>query len=203
MRATYQLLYRLGFKPWELMARHRVAGQIATLFDCEEEGRDPPYGSALDLGCGSGIWAVSLAVRGWKVTGVEVVSKALDAARKRAREAGVEVQLVPGDITDLRSADLGSGFDLILDFGTVHGLNAREREAVGQGVSAVAAADARLLMFAFAPGRRWPMPRGMNRRDVLAAYPGWSLIDEQPMDVTGAPRPVRKAEPRWYRLRPG
>jgi hypothetical protein len=34
-----------------------MADQIAGLVAREEEGREPPYGKVLDLGCGSGIWA--------------------------------------------------------------------------------------------------------------------------------------------------
>jgi hypothetical protein len=33
------------------------------MFDREENGREPPYGPALDLGTGSGIWGVQLAKR--------------------------------------------------------------------------------------------------------------------------------------------
>lgn len=65
-----------------------MADQIAGLFAREEEGREPPYGKVLDLGCGSGIWAVKAPERGWQVTGVDFVPKALRRARERARDAG-------------------------------------------------------------------------------------------------------------------
>jgi methylase of polypeptide subunit release factors len=80
------MLYAVGFTPWEQMAQPPIADQIAGLYARVEEGRDPPYGSALDLGCGSGIWAVELARRGWRVTGVDIVPKALRRARERIRE---------------------------------------------------------------------------------------------------------------------
>ncbi len=178
-----------------------VAEQVSAMFDREESGRQPPYGPALDLGCGTGIWSVHLAERGWDVTGVEIVPKALRAARERAQTAGVEVRLVQGDVTALQAVGVGSGFRLVLDFGTVHGLTQAQREAVGREVSAVAAADATLLMYAFAPGRRGPLPRGASRGDIEAAYPGWKVIDEEACDVSEAPRLFRKADPRWYRLR--
>jgi ubiquinone/menaquinone biosynthesis C-methylase UbiE len=80
-----------------------AANQIADLFAREEEGREPPYGPALDLGCGSGIWAVQLARRGWQVTGVDFVPKALRRARSRAEEAGVELRLLEGDVKTLQA----------------------------------------------------------------------------------------------------
>jgi hypothetical protein len=48
----------------------------------------------------------------------------------------------------------------VLDTGTFHGLIAAKREAMGQEVSAVAAPDATVLLIAWAPKRRGPLPRG-------------------------------------------
>ena len=201
MSLFYKIAYRVGLTPWERMPMLPVAEQVSAMFDREENGRQPPYGPALDLGCGTGIWSVHLAERGWDVTGVDIVPKALHTARERAQKAGVEVQFLEGSVAALRDAGVGSGFRLVLDFGTAHGLTQAQREAVGREVSTVAAADASLVMYAFAPGRRWSLPHGASRRDIEAAYPGWKVIDEEAFDVSGAPRPIRKADPRWYRLR--
>jgi 2-polyprenyl-3-methyl-5-hydroxy-6-metoxy-1,4-benzoquinol methylase len=87
MSFAYKLLYGVGFTPWEQMAKApSIVEQISALFDREEAGREPPYGRVLDLGCGSGIWAVKLAARGWQVTGVDFVPKALRRAGERAQE---------------------------------------------------------------------------------------------------------------------
>ena len=203
MSLAYRILYAIGFTPWEQMADPTIAGQIANLFGREEEGREPPYGRALDLGCGSGIWAVELAKRGWQVTGVDFVPKALRRARERADEAGVEVQLVEGDVTDLGSATGGSGFRLLLDFGCFHDeLTDEQRKDEGREATAVADAGASLLMMAWKPGRRGPLPRGASADDIQDAFPGWTLIDDEAMELpSGAPRSVKRAEPRFYRLR--
>jgi 2-polyprenyl-3-methyl-5-hydroxy-6-metoxy-1,4-benzoquinol methylase len=88
----YKAAYRLGVTPWEEASRDEAtSAKISELFDREQEGREPPLGRALDLGCGSGIWAVELARRGWEVTGIDMVGKALTRANKRAREAGKDV----------------------------------------------------------------------------------------------------------------
>ena len=47
--------------------------------------------TALDIGSGEGADAIWLASRGWRVTGVDVSSVALDRAAKRATEAGEQI----------------------------------------------------------------------------------------------------------------
>lgn len=203
MSVFYKFLYRIGSTPWESgLAQAPVAEQISAMFKREEVGRQPPYGRVLDLGCGSGIQAVELARRGWQVTGVDTVPKALIRARERAREARVEVRFLHGDVTALQAVGVGSDFRLMLDFGTMHGLTDMQREAVGRAVSAVAATDATLLMFAFSSRRRGPLPRGMSRADIEATYPGWKITDDDAQDVE-LPWILKKlsADPHWYRLR--
>ncbi len=203
MSFAYKLLYQVGFTPWERMAMSPlIVDQIAALFAREEEGRQPPYGQVLDLGCGSGIWSVELAMRGWQVTGVDFVPKALRRAGKRAQEADVEMQLIEGDVTKLRETGVGSGFRFLVDFGCFHDeLTEKQRGAMGREVSSVAARDASLLMLAWAPARRAMLPSGASRSDIEEAYSAWAVIDEEAMDTSEAPGYVRKADPRFYRLR--
>ena len=129
--------------------------------------------------------------------------KAVRTARERARNAEVEVLFFEGSITALAAAGIGSGFRLILDFGVVHGLPPQEVRAVGREVTDVATDDATLLMYAFSPGRRGPLPRGISREEIEQAYRGWTITDEEEFDLTGAPRFVQRAHPRFYRLRQG
>jgi SAM-dependent methyltransferase len=201
MSLFYKITHWAGFKPWEKMAALPIAGQISTLFEREENERQPPYGAALDLGCGSGIWSVKLAERGWDVTGVDIVSNALQLAHKRALNAGVKVNFIHGDITALRDYGVGHGFRFVLDFGAIHGLTPAQREAVGREVSAVAAAKATMLILAWAPGRRGPLPHGLSRQDIQAVFPAWTIIDEEAANMSGAPGFVKRTTPRFYRLR--
>lgn len=65
MSTFYRVAYRFGFHPWEDAVRYRpFVEKITELFDDEDRGQDPPFGRALDVGTGSGIWAVELANRG-------------------------------------------------------------------------------------------------------------------------------------------
>jgi SAM-dependent methyltransferase len=204
MGVPYRLFYRLGFHPWEDLAEHPpFANKLTELFEREESGREPPYGPALDLGCGSAVWGIKLAERGWQVTGVDLVDKALERGRERIREAGVEMRLVQGDVTDLRSTDVGDGFRLILDTGTFHGLPADQRAAMGREIGAVAADDCTVLLDVFAPRRRGPLPRGASRGDVEAAFADWEITDVEVADTD--PDPIAKLfrfDERFYRLRP-
>jgi len=202
MSVFYTMAYWMGFTPWEKAATHPAAArQIVDLFEREERERQPPYGSALDLGCGRGHWSIVLAQRGWRVTGVDLVARAVSAARARAREAGVKVRLVQRDVTTLREASVDADFRLVWDFGTMHGLTPAQRAAVGRGINALTAADASILMMAWAPGQRGPLPRGASRREIEEAYSGWKVVDEELFDASGLPKPLRKVEPRVYRLR--
>lgn len=203
MSLFYKFQYLVGMTPWERMTSLPSGDQAIALLNREESGRKPPYGRALDLGCGTGVWSVCLAQRGWEVTGVDIVPKAVHAARERARRAGVEGRFVAGSVTALSAADVGSGYRLILDFGVVHGLSPEQVRAVGREVTTVAAADATLLMYAVTPGRRGPLPRGLSRAEVEEAYVGWTVTDEEGFDTTRLPRMMQKAPPRWYRLRRG
>jgi SAM-dependent methyltransferase len=201
---NYELAYRIGFHPWEdAEDQPSFTDGLSALLEHEESEREPPYGPALDLGCGSGIWGIKLAQRGWEVTGVDIVDKALERARERVQQEGVEVRVVKGDVTDLGATDVGSDFQLVLDTGTFHGLNRHQREAMGREVSAIAADGATLLMLGWAPKRRGPLPRGASRSEIEAAFPGWTATD---VGSTGfqAPKPVEllmKPHEHWYRLR--
>ncbi|HOS44313.1 MAG TPA: methyltransferase domain-containing protein [Armatimonadota bacterium] len=67
--------------------------------------RLPPRGRVLDLGCGQGRHAIPLARRGFRVIGLDVQANLLDVAARRARDSGVDLPLVRGDMRRLPFAD--------------------------------------------------------------------------------------------------
>jgi SAM-dependent methyltransferase len=200
---NYELAYKLGFHPWEDAADHPpFVDALSDLLSREEQGRDPPFGRALDLGTGSGIWAVELARRGWRVTGIDIVQKALARGHARINDAGVDVQLVQGDVTDLESAGIGPGYELLLDSGTFHDLSSAQRTAMGRSVTAVAAPEATLFLLVW-PSRRRPLIRGADREHVEAALPEWTIIDVVPshFELPAILEPILRPDEHWYRLR--
>ncbi len=200
---NYRLAYAIGFHPWEDAEKDPpFAAKVDELLTREERDREPPFGPALDLGCGSGIWGIHLAQRGWQVTGIDIVDRALRRARRRVEDAGVDMRLVAGDVTDLRAAGIGSSFRLVLDSGTFHGLTAAQRMAMGREVDAVAAPDATVLLLVW-PRRRRPLIPGADRGDIESAFPGWDITDVEP-SFFRLPKPleaVMKPDEHWYRLR--
>ena len=62
---NYKIAYALGFHPWEVAEKQPSFNErFMQLLEREERGRQPPYGRALDIGTGSGIWGIKLAERG-------------------------------------------------------------------------------------------------------------------------------------------
>ena len=67
---------------------------------------DPLAGQhILDVGTGTGRGAIALASRGARVTGVDASAEMLAVARRRAQEAGVQVEFVQGDAHGLAYPD--------------------------------------------------------------------------------------------------
>jgi SAM-dependent methyltransferase len=200
---NYQLAYKIGFHPWEDAAQSKpFTTKIDALFAREEDRRGAPYGRALDLGTGSGIWATALAQRGWDVTAIDNVDKALDRAKARVDAEGADVELVRGDVTDLVGSGVGDGFRLVLDTGTFHDFNPPEQQAMGRGVDAVAAPDATVLLLCW-PRRHRPLIRGVDQDEIAAAFPGWLVTEVEPSALE-LPKPLElilRPDEHWYRLR--
>lgn len=200
MSTAYALAYRLGLTPWEQAGRD-AAVQFNALLDREQQG-EPPFGRALDIGCGTGDHAVNLARRGWDVTAVDFVPRALQAARVKADEAGVQVRFVQADVTAMAD-QVGGDFRLLLDVGCFHGLKPRQRPAYVRQLAAVSRPGSMMLMLAFQPGRRppAPLPRGASRQELEDTFAGWDVIADDTADTSCMSAPVKATAPHFFRLR--
>jgi len=135
------------------------------------------------------------------VTGVDLVQKALERARARVNDAGVEVNLVQGDATALSETELGSDFRLVLDTGTFHDFDETQREGMARGIDRLASADATVLLLAW-PRRRRPLIRGVSRDEIETAFSGWRITDVEPSHFQ-LPKPLElilRPDEHWYRL---
>ncbi len=85
-----------------------------------------PPGRAIDLGCGTGTNVITLAQRGWQVSGVDFAPRAIKIAQKKVKHAKVKANLYIGDVTKLR--DIHGKFDLALDMGCYHNLEDKRED---------------------------------------------------------------------------
>lgn len=200
---NYKVAYAVGFHPWEDAEDcPEFSSRLINLVEREEQGGEPPYGRALDIGTGAGIWGIALARRGWQVTGIDMVGKAIHRATARVAAEGVDMELIQGDVTRMRDAGVGTGYRLVVDTGTFHDFTHEQRAAMGREVDAVAAEDATVILTVW-PQRLRPLIRGVDLDGIEAAFPGWEVADVGP---TGYHPPkildfvLRPAE-RFYRLR--
>lgn len=143
--------------------------------------RNPP-GRALDLGCGTGTNAITLAQRGWEVTAIDFSARALKSARRKAERLGVPVRFLHRDVT--RLDDLAGPFDFALDLGCFHSLNPEARSRHAAGLARLLRPGATVLLYAFlAPNDGWP-----SEDDVRRAFqPSFLLADLQSGEYNGRP----------------
>jgi SAM-dependent methyltransferase len=198
MSLSYRLMYLLGFTPWDRDLTPAVLRGIIEGPAARRPGR------ALEIGCGMGRHAISLAQRGWQVTGVDRVGRALRVARRRAAAHGVVVEFIEADITRLDGAELArrGPFDLLLDAGCFHSMADAERRRYGASIARLAAEDAELLMLAFSPRRRRPGPCGAAQHDIARSLGnGWDMVWSGRDAEIARLHLVGPVEASWYRFR--
>ena len=161
--ATYDWAKSWQELPW--------AHDEPTLFLAEICQRRKP-GRALDIGCGAGTDSVYLAKRGWEVTALDFMPKALEFTQARAKEAGVSVRPVEADITEWAVPE---PFDLVLDHGLLHNMDPLRYPAYRERVLKAIADDGDFVLLHWHP--RYPgQPSGrmgptrVSREDLLAFF---------------------------------
>lgn len=142
-----------------------------TLFLAEICQRRGP-GRALDIGCGAGTDSVYLAKRGWDVTALDFMPKALEFTQARAAGAGVSVTPVEADITEWV---VPQQYDLVLDHGLLHNMDPVRYPAYRERIMAALADDGDFVLLHWHP--RFPGqangkmgPRRASREDLLAFF---------------------------------
>ncbi len=161
-----------GSPPWDI---GRPQPAIVRL---EEAGEIP--GSVLDVGCGTGENALFLASRGHEVLGVDLVPAAIERARGKARERGLEVELRVWDA--LRLAELGRRFDCAIDVGLFHTLEDDERPVFAESLRAALEPGGRYVMLCWSDRNPWGFgPRRVTRREIRQTFAsGWAVESIEP-----------------------
>jgi SAM-dependent methyltransferase len=161
--ATYDWARTWQDLPW--------AHDEPTLFLAEICQRRKP-GRVLDIGCGAGTDSVYLAKRGWDVTALDFMPKALEFTESRAKEAGVSVRPVEADITEWVVPE---PFDLVLDHGLLHNMDPVRYPAYRERVLQAIADDGDFVLLHWHPrypgqpsGRMGPLR--VSREDILRFF---------------------------------
>jgi SAM-dependent methyltransferase len=94
-----------SFTPVELMTTP-PAGKLVKFAQVAKGQR------VLDVGCGTGVVAVTAALRGAKVSGLDLTPKLLERARENAKIAEVDIEFIEGDAEALPYPD--GSFDVVL-----------------------------------------------------------------------------------------
>ena len=106
-----------------------------------------PSGRVLDLGCGTGTNAITLAKNGWDAVGVDFAAKAIKIAQKKANDAGVRAKFVLDDVATLKKVT--GKFDLILDIGCLHSLSLKDKKRYIINLERLLSDNSYFLAYAF------------------------------------------------------
>ncbi len=143
----------------------------------------PPADPILDLGSATGDLAISLALQGHAVVGLEFVQFAVDQARNKAvalpPEVGTRLRFEVGDAT--RPSTLGMRFASVLDSGFMHLFDADETDDFIADLRGVIAPGGRYYIHEFAI--EFPIdnvPRAITEDEIRARFNadmGWRVVE--------------------------
>jgi SAM-dependent methyltransferase len=158
--------YREGTPPWETgrpcseIQRRLAAGDL------------PTSGTALDLGCGSGVQTLLLAAHGLQVVGVDLSTTAIEQAQRRAsgHPAGRRARFVAGDVTEVRG--IGEPFDVLLDRGCYHLARGDHLHAYLDALRRNSRSGSLLLLLAFSAAEKPEFPVPVVTEDELRSELG-------------------------------
>ena len=158
MKWFYELIYRHFRAPWDI-------GPRKELVELVESGRLKSC-RAIDLGSGTASNCIFLAQHGFDVTGVDYTAAAIELGRKRAQAAGVQVNFIVDDLTNLRHVT--GTFDLLVDNGALGDLTNKDRDLYVNNVLPLAHRGSQFLLFCFEwTPRWWERIFGMPERVLL------------------------------------
>jgi SAM-dependent methyltransferase len=132
-------------------------------------------GALLDAGCGTGEHAILASRRGAHALGIDVSTRAIEIARGKAAERGVETRFQVLDA--LRLDTLGEPFDTVVDSGLFHVFDDARRTQYVSALHAVLRPEGHLHLMCFSdhqPGD-WG-PRRVTEGELRSAFgSGWRI----------------------------
>jgi len=136
---------------------------------------DQITGAVLDTGCGTGENALFFAERGQAVLGIDFVAAAIEAARRKAEQRGVQAEFLQADALKLKKLD--RAFDSAIDCGLFHVFSDEDRRLYVEGLAHVLNRGGRIFLMCFSdeePGDAGP--RRISQAELRAAFAdGWTI----------------------------
>ena len=132
-------------------------------------------GKALDICCGAGTNTVYLAEKGFEVTGVDISSKAIEYAKKKAEQADIKIDFRVQNFLDLSFGD--GKFDFVFDMGCFHHVEIEDRTKFIKGVHRVLKNDGVYLLtcFSYKNGPAW---NHFTKKQINDLFSDYFEIDE-------------------------
>jgi cyclopropane fatty-acyl-phospholipid synthase-like methyltransferase len=146
MSLFWEVLYLFKKTPWDTgITPPEIMAVLAS-------GK-APTGRALDLGCGTGTNAITLARHGFMVTAIDVSRRAIALAQRKIRSAQLadRVRLERGDVTLLRRWVAADTIDFAYDIGCFHNLKAEARQRYVAALTTALKPGAIYMLYAFEP----------------------------------------------------
>jgi cyclopropane fatty-acyl-phospholipid synthase-like methyltransferase len=165
----------LGTPPWDI---GRPQGAFRALADAGQL-----RGRLLDAGCGTGEHALMAASIGVDATGIDDAPLAIEKARAKARERGLDVRFVVGSVLEL--AALEERWDTVLDCGVFHVFDDDDRMAYVRSLAAAIEPDGRYFMLCFSDRQPGGIgPRRVSQAEIRAAFAdGWRIDSIEPAAI--------------------
>jgi SAM-dependent methyltransferase len=165
--------YHDGPAPWEIGRPQSAVVRLAS------EGGFT--GAVLDAGCGTGENALHVASLDLSVLGVDVADTAVEIARKKVADTGIEAEFVSADA--LRLERLGRRFDTVLDCGLFHTFDADERPGYVASLASVTECGGTLYVLCFSDDGPHVGPHPVSREEFGASFnpgTGWNITSVEP-----------------------
>ena len=134
-------------------------------------------GRVLDVGCGTGENALYLAERGFSVIGVDLSTRAIDAAKTKGSERKLKVDF---RLANALSLDFKNAyFDNAIDSGLFHTFNDNDRAVFALEIARVLKTDGKYFMLCFSDKEptNWGGPRRVTREEIEATFSPLFNID--------------------------
>lgn len=174
-----------GVVPWAHMTPHPLLAEWAARHHLQGEGQ-----RALVIGCGLGDDAEELARRGFQVTAFDISPTAIQTARERFADSGIDFRVA--DLFDPPS-EWRHHFDFVLENRTVQALPWHLADPAIRQIAGFVAPQGRLLVICLGRepqesrrGIPWPLSH-----EELAGFEQYGLVEEQFEDIPSSRRHFR------------